>query len=52
MKNWTKEDQIIFESDVKDSVIAAAAYFNSKPNYNDIEEVDFNDICDSFFKEF
>lgn len=52
-KNWTYEDQMIFKSDLKDSILTGAAYFNSTPNYNDLEgEEDFDDICDSFFEGF
>ena len=50
-KNWTAEDQMIFESDIKDSINAGVAYFNTKPSYNDIKEIDFNEFCSSFFKE-
>ena len=51
-KNWTYEDQMIFESDLKDSILAGVAYFNSTPRYDVLEEEDFNDFCDSFFEEF
>lgn len=51
-KNWTIEDEMMFESDLKDSIIAGAAYFNSHPSYCDLKEVDFDEFCDSIFKEF
>ena len=51
-KNWTIEDEMLLESEIKDSIMAGAAYFNSEPSYSDIEEVDFDEFCDSFFKTF
>lgn len=51
-KKWTYEDQMIFESDLKDSIMAGAAYFNTDPSYKDLEEVVFDEFCDSFFEEF
>lgn len=51
-KNWTIEDEMMFESDLKDSIMAGAAYFNSYPSYYDIEEEEYNEFCDSFFEEF
>ena len=48
-KNWTYEDQMVFEADVRDSVVAAVAYFGGEPEYKDIEGVDFDEFCDSFF---
>ena len=51
-KNWTYKDQMMLESDIKDSILAGTAYCNSEPAYNDLEEVDFNEFCDSFFIEF
>lgn len=51
-KNWTYEDQMIFESDLKDSILAGVAYFNSTPSYDVLEEEDFDDFCDPFFEEF
>ena len=52
MKNWTYEDQMMLESDIKDSILAGAAYFDSKPNYEDLEEEFFDEFCDSFFETF
>lgn len=52
MNNWNYEDQMAFESDVKDSINAEVAYFHCNPSYNDIqEEKDFNECCYSFFTE-
>lgn len=51
-KNWTVRDQLIFESDLKDSIIANPAYFSDDPAYKDLEGVDFDEFCDPFFKEF
>ena len=48
-KNWTIEDQMIFESDVIDSIAADVAYYDLEPSYNDYMEVDFNGFCDSIF---
>ena len=38
-----------FESDIKDSILAGTAYFDSIPRYDDFEEVNFDDFCDPFF---
>ena len=51
-KNWTVKDQIMLESDIKDSILAEAAYFKTEPKYNDLEEVEFDEFCNSFFSEF
>ena len=51
-KNWTMMDQAMFESDVRDSILAEVTYFNSKPNYDDMEEVDFDEFCSTFYAEF
>jgi hypothetical protein len=51
-KNWTYEDQMIFESDLKDSILTGVAYFNSTPSYDVLEEEDFDDFCDPFFEVF
>ncbi len=48
-EKWSYEDEMMLESDIKDSIIAGAAYFNSRPSYDDLNEVDFNEFCDSFF---
>ena len=48
-KNWTDKDQMIFESDIKDSILAGTVYFDSIPRYDDLEEVNFDDFCDPFF---
>ena len=53
MKDWSAIEVMIFESEVKDSIVADAAYFNTRPNYKDLEEeVDFNEFCDSFCEKF
>jgi len=52
MKNWTYEDQMTLDSDIKDSILAGAAYFDSKPSYEDLEEEFFDEFCDSFFETF
>ena len=52
MKVWSAIDMLIFESDVKDSIIAGAAYFNTEPSYKDLEGVDFNEFCNTFYEEF
>ena len=52
-KNWTDNDQALFESDLKDSIVADVAYFNSMPRYNDsTERENFDEVCDSFFEKF
>ena len=52
MKNWTYEDQMMLDSDIKDSILAGAAYFDFKPSYEDLEEEFFDEFCDSFFEAF
>ena len=51
-KNWTYEEQMKFESDVKDSILATVAYYKTTPSYNDISKEEFNEFCDSLFEEF
>ena len=51
-KNWTYQDQMNFESDIKDAILAETAYCGSAPQYKDLGEEDFYDFCDSFFQRF
>lgn len=49
--DWKYEDQMIFESDLKDSIYAGAAYFNERPSFKDMEGEDTDEFCCPFFEE-
>lgn len=52
MNTWTYADQMNFEADVRDSILAETGYFRSTPQYDDMREVDFYEFCDPLFNEF
>ena len=50
MNYWTKIDQMLFESDLKDSIYAVAASEQTEPRYSDMEgEIDFYEYYSPLF---
>lgn len=55
MKNWTYQDQMDFEMEIRDSVAAAdyrkigSRLYVMDTQYDDYKEESWDEVCDSFF---
>ena len=58
MKNWTYQDQMDFEMEIRDSVAATdyrkigSRLYVMDTQYDDYKEEPWDEVCDSFFEEF